>query len=64
MRIAQAIEDVISSKGMSRKDFSDIIGVQPSVVTKWLSGYHNFTLITLCKIEATLETQIIHIIKH
>ena len=64
IRLAQAIEDTIRSKGITRSQFAAMMGVQPSIVTKWLSGSHNFTIDTLFRIEVALEKQIIHIIKN
>ncbi len=63
IRIAEAIKNTIKEKGITRLQLAQKVGVQPSVVTSWLSGKHNFTLLTLCKIQIALETQIIYIIK-
>jgi transcriptional regulator with XRE-family HTH domain len=52
--IAKTIDDCIKGKGMNRNEFASLMKVQPSNVTKWLSGQHNFTLTTLLEIEYAL----------
>lgn len=42
-RTAEEILDALTASGMSRKEFALKMGRQPSEVTKWLSGKHNFT---------------------
>lgn len=44
---------------MKRKDFAQRMGVQPSVVTRWLSGNCNFEIVTIFKIEVVLGIQLI-----
>lgn len=48
--LACRIDDLIKSKGYSNSTFAEKIGKQPSVITKWLSGTHNFTTDTLDEI--------------
>jgi hypothetical protein len=42
MLLAAQIEDAMLAKGIGKKQFADILGKKPSVITKWLSGTHNF----------------------
>jgi transcriptional regulator with XRE-family HTH domain len=51
-RIALAcrIDDLMKAKGYSNSTFAKKLGKQPSVITKWLSGTHNFTMDTLDEI--------------
>ena len=59
--IANRIYDILESKGLSQKDFSRMIGKTETEVSRWLSGTHNFTLATLCKISAALNEDIIKV---
>ncbi len=54
MLIAARIDDTLKAKGLSKKQFADMMHKNPSEVTKWLSGTHNFTLETLYLIETYL----------
>lgn len=70
MLLATRIEEAMKRKGYSKMQFALAMQVQPSVVTKWLSGTHNFTTDTLYDIESVLaiclvnvtETQTSHVI--
>lgn len=42
-RIAEEIRIVLDDLGLNRKQFAERMGRQPSEVTRWLSGSHNFT---------------------
>jgi transcriptional regulator with XRE-family HTH domain len=48
--LACRIDDLIKAKGYNNSTFAEKIGKQPSVITKWLSGTHNFTIDTLDEI--------------
>jgi transcriptional regulator with XRE-family HTH domain len=54
IEIAKIIDDCIKEKNITRQEFAGIMGVQPSTITKWLSGSHNFTAETLIGIEFKL----------
>jgi ribosome-binding protein aMBF1 (putative translation factor) len=60
MLLATRIENAIKEKGYNKVQFAAAMKVQPSVITKWLSGTHNFTLDTLFDIEQELGISIIH----
>ena len=51
-RIALAcrIDDLIKEKGYNYSSFASKLNKQPSVISKWLSGTHNFTIDTLDEI--------------
>jgi len=56
MLLAAKIEDAIKAKGWKNIDLLKAIGKDnPSIVTKWLSGTHNFTIDTLIEIEHALD---------
>ena len=58
MIAAQQIEAAMKLRGLSRKQFSDLMHRNPSEVTKWLSGNHNFTISLLQEISEVLGIQI------
>lgn len=53
--VALKIKDRLYQYNMQKKDLAFIMGSQPSEVSKWVSGNHNFTLETLVKIEKALN---------
>jgi transcriptional regulator with XRE-family HTH domain len=56
--LAQTIEAKMKERGLSRIEFSELMKTQPSTVTKWLKGSHNFTIETLFEIEKVLQFSI------
>lgn len=54
-RIAEGIELKFDSKGA----FAEAIGVSQGLVSRWISGKHNFTVDTLVDIEQVLEIRLI-----
>ncbi len=63
MLLAARIDDARRIKGWSKKAFAEIMGQQPSVITKWLSGTHNFTTDTLFELEEKLGINLIQVEK-
>lgn len=61
MQLAATIDDAIKSKGWSKIKFAEIIKQKPSVITKWLSGTHNFTVDTLIDIGIILNIDLFNI---
>lgn len=62
MLIAAQIDDAIKAKGWKKKDLLTAMGKQnPSLVTKWLSGTHNFTMDTLVELGAALDIQLLNL---
>jgi ribosome-binding protein aMBF1 (putative translation factor) len=60
MLLAMRIEKAMKEKGYNKVQFAAAMKVQPSVITKWLSGTHNFTLDTLFDIEKELSMSLIN----
>lgn len=54
MMLAAKIKDGMDAKGWKNKHLAKALNQQPSVITKWLSGTHNFTSDTLSDIEDVL----------
>lgn len=63
MLLAAKIEDGIKAKGWKKKEFADALNKQPSEISKWLSGVHNFTFDTLLDIEDVLRIELISLSK-
>jgi transcriptional regulator with XRE-family HTH domain len=59
--LSSKLLDILEKKRITRSSFAQVMDVQPSVVTRWLSGSHNFTMDTLFDIEFALKTPIIKI---
>jgi transcriptional regulator with XRE-family HTH domain len=61
MLLAAKIDDARIARGLSRKELAHALGKQPSEITKWLSGTHNFTSDTLFDLERVLKTTFIQV---
>lgn len=59
MSLAAKIADGIKAKGWSKSEFAAEMNKQPSVITKWLSGTHNFNSETLFDIEEVLDITLV-----
>ena len=59
MILASKIANAIKAKGLKKSEFAEILGKQPSEISKWLSGTHNFTIDTLMDIERVLSVQLL-----
>ena len=59
--IANRIYDILEEKGMSQKEFAHLMGKTETEVSRWLSGTHNLTMSTICKISAALGEDIIRV---
>lgn len=62
--LAKKIENKMKDFGLSRQDFAKLMDVQPSIITRWLSGKHNFTVATIYDIERKLNFRIIDLGSH
>lgn len=51
MLLAAKIQDAIKEKGLSYTEFAAMMDQHVSVISKWVSGTHNFTTDTLFDIE-------------
>lgn len=58
MRIAIQIADAMEEQHISKKELAQLMGRQPSEITKWLSGDQNFTSDTLTELSYYLHTKI------
>ncbi len=58
-QIALEILEHLHVIGMSQKTFASQMNVSPQIVNKWLKGGENFTLETICKLEAALDLTLI-----
>ena len=61
--IANRVYDILEKRSMSQKDFAKLIGKTETEVSRWLSGTHNLTLATICKISVALDEKIIMVVK-
>ena len=61
MMLAAKIDEAISEKFGTKVAFAEKIGKKPSEITKWLSGFHNFTLNTLLDLEQYLGIEILFV---
>lgn len=59
--IANRIYEILEEKGLSQKDFARMMGKTETEVSRWLSGTHNLTMATICKISTTLEADVIKV---
>jgi len=62
--IANRIYNILEEKGMSQKDFAQLMGKTETEVSRWLSGTHNLTMATICKISSALGEDIIQVANH
>jgi ribosome-binding protein aMBF1 (putative translation factor) len=58
MMLAAKIFEAMQHQGISKSRLANMLGQHPSVVTKWLSGTHNFTADTLTDIENVLKIKV------
>ena len=61
MLLAAKIKDGMNAKGWRNKELAEALEQNPSVITKWLSGTHNFTSDTLSDIEEVLGISLLNI---
>jgi transcriptional regulator with XRE-family HTH domain len=59
MMLAAKIADAMAARKISKKQFAELVGQSPSVITKWLSGGHNFTVDTLTDIQRVLGVRLL-----
>ena len=55
------LEKKSKQKGMTQKDFARLMGKTETEVSRWLSGTHNMTLATLCKISIALGENLLEV---
>ena len=59
--IANRINEILEAKGMTQKELAKRLGKTETEVSRWLSGTHNLTLSTICKISAALGEEIVSV---
>ncbi|MDF2456212.1 MAG: DNA-binding helix-turn-helix protein [Cytophagaceae bacterium] len=59
LAIAMQIIELMDGKGLMQKDLAEQLGKSEAEISKWLSGFHNFTINTIVKIETALDARII-----
>lgn len=61
--ISNRIYALMTARGLSKLQFAQALGRQPSEVTKWLSGQHNFTIRTISMLSAFFGEALISVDK-
>jgi transcriptional regulator with XRE-family HTH domain len=49
---------IMTARGIGKKQLADLLHKKPSVITKWLSGTHNFEINTLTQIAVALNIKL------
>lgn len=60
MLLAAKIYEALQAQKMTNRILAERLNISPSLVTKWLSGQHNFTVDTLVKIERVLGIELLY----
>lgn len=62
MMLAVSIADAMEEKGWNNKRLMEALGKKnPSEITRWLSGTHNFTIDTLTDLERVLDKDFLNL---
>ena len=59
MSMAVKTSEAMKKRNIKNKELSLLMKKQPSVITRYLSGSHNFTIDTLVEIESILHVKLI-----
>ena len=62
--IADRIDSILKKRNLSQKEFARMVGRSEAEVSRWVGGTHNFTISTIAKISAALDTDIINVARH
>lgn len=62
--IANRIYEILEARGMSQKDLAKQLGKTETEVSRWLSGTHNLTLATICKISTALGADVVKVAEY
>jgi transcriptional regulator with XRE-family HTH domain len=62
LAIANRISEILASKDISQREFAKKLNKSESEISKWLTGFHNFEVKTIYKIESVLGEEVIMII--
>lgn len=63
MLLAAYIIEAMKAKGWTKLKLANAMNKKPSVITRWLSGTHNFTSDTLSDIQFVLGVQLLNLEK-
>ncbi len=61
MKLAARLDEALKARGWSQKTLSERLSKSPSEISKWLSGFHNFTSDTLFDLEEVLGIGLINV---
>lgn len=61
MKLSAKIYRALQQKGWTQTQLATALNKQVSVVSKWLSGTHNFTIDTLTDIEGILHVHLLNL---
>ena len=59
--VASRIHEVLLRKGWTQADLARATGKRATIVSRWMSGTHNFTIQTISEIETALGEDILSI---
>lgn len=59
MQLAVNIEDLMINRGWSKSQLAEKLDKNPSEITQWLSGTHNFTINELTKISSAFGVDLV-----
>lgn len=57
--IALEVVCALREKGMTRREFAELMGCSPQYISKILKGSENLTLETICKMQKVLQIKLI-----
>ena len=61
MLIVKRIHQLRKKKDWTQQDLAEKLNISPSLISKWLSGVHNFTLETIERLEKVLGEPILSV---
>lgn len=61
MLLAAKIADAMEERGIKKVKLAEMLDKEPSVITRWLSGTHNFTVEILSEIEDALGISLLNV---
>lgn len=63
LAISEKVRMALEEKGWSKNHFAEVLGKNPSEISKWLSGTHNLTLKSIVKMEIALDLDLMNLNK-
>ncbi len=55
------VHQILKEKGLTQKELAARMDKEPSEISRWLKGQHNFTLMSLSKLMAELDEVILYV---